>query len=113
VELPGYIVEKWEKGRIPAAMFSDLLRVELLIKYGGTWIDSTVFCTGVNDEQGSLREKSKENLTENLSNSQLDTDSKLSTEAFHECAIVCVSIYEGGECAGEYIELVYHGVSEQ
>lgn len=46
VELPGYIVEKWEKGRIPAAMFSDLLRVELLIKYGGTWIDSTVLCTG-------------------------------------------------------------------
>ena len=27
-------------------MFSDLLRVELLIKYGGTWIDSTVLCTG-------------------------------------------------------------------
>ncbi len=79
VELPGYIVKKWEKGRIPAAMFSDLLRVELLIKYGGTWIDSTVLCTGVNDEQGSLREKSKENLTENLSNSKLDTDSKLST----------------------------------
>ena len=46
VELPGYIVEKWGKGRIPAAMFSDLLRVELLIKYGGTWIDSTVLCTG-------------------------------------------------------------------
>ena len=31
------------------------------------------------DEQGSLREKSKENLTENLSNSKLDSDSKLST----------------------------------
>ena len=47
VELPEYIVKKWEKGRIPAAMFSDLLRVELLIEYGGTWIDSTVLCTGV------------------------------------------------------------------
>lgn len=46
VELPGYIVEKWEKGRIPAALFSDLLRLELLIRYGGTWIDSTVLCTG-------------------------------------------------------------------
>lgn len=46
VELPEYIVEKWEKGRIPAAMFSDLLRLQLLIKYGGTWIDSTVLCTG-------------------------------------------------------------------
>ena len=50
VELPGYIVEKWEKRRIPAAMFSDLLRVELLIKYGGTWIDSTVLCTGFNTQ---------------------------------------------------------------
>lgn len=47
VELPEYIVKKWEKGRIPAALFSDLLRLELLIKYGGTWVDSTVLCTGV------------------------------------------------------------------
>lgn len=49
VELPEYIVEKWEKGRIPAALFSDLLRLELLIKYGGTWIDSTVLCIGFQD----------------------------------------------------------------
>ena len=46
VVLPDYVVKKWEKGRIPAANFSDLLRLELLIKYGGTWIDSTVLCTG-------------------------------------------------------------------
>ena len=70
VELPGYIVEKWEKGRIPAAMFSDLLRVELLIKYGGTWIDSTVLCTGFNDNH---------NDNENSKDSKLATDSKLST----------------------------------
>lgn len=49
VEMPEYIVKKWEKGRIPAALFSDLLRLELLIRYGGTWIDSTVLCTGVNE----------------------------------------------------------------
>ena len=76
VEMPEYIVKKWEKGRIPAALFSDLLRLELLVKYGGTWIDSTVLCTGVNDNDnqnenlGSLRSKSIENHTENLSNSQ-------------------------------------------
>ena len=46
VEMPDYIVRKWQKGRIPPANFSDLLRLELLIKYGGTWIDSTVLCTG-------------------------------------------------------------------
>lgn len=49
VDLPDYIIIKWKKRRIPAALFSDLLRLELLIKYGGTWIDSTVLCTGFND----------------------------------------------------------------
>lgn len=49
VALPKYICKKWKNGRIPAALFSDFLRLELLIKYGGTWIDSTVPCTGVND----------------------------------------------------------------
>lgn len=49
IELPDYIAEKWEKQKIPAALFSDLLRLELLIKYGGTWIDSTVLCTGLNN----------------------------------------------------------------
>ncbi len=48
IELPDYIVKKWEKKQIPSALFSDLLRLQLLIKYGGTWIDSTVFCTGFN-----------------------------------------------------------------
>lgn len=51
VEMPEFIIKKWEEGRIPAALFSDLLRLELLIKYGGTWIDSTVLCTGLNDNQ--------------------------------------------------------------
>lgn len=46
VELPDYIEMKWKKKQIPPALFSDLLRLELLIKYGGTWIDSTVLCTG-------------------------------------------------------------------
>lgn len=50
IELPDYIVKEWEKKQIPPALFSDLLRLELLIKYGGTWIDSTVLCTGnIND----------------------------------------------------------------
>jgi len=57
VELPDYIVKKWEKGRIPAAMFSDLLRVELLIEYGGTWIDSTVLCTGYGTQIPQITQK--------------------------------------------------------
>lgn len=53
IELPDYIVKKWEKEQIPSAMFSDLLRLQLLIKYGGTWIDSTVLCTGFKEFESS------------------------------------------------------------
>lgn len=46
IDLPDYIIRHREKKQIPSAHFSDLLRLELLIRYGGTWIDSTVLCTG-------------------------------------------------------------------
>lgn len=45
VKIPSEILKKWNKGIISNTHFSDILRLELLIKYGGTWIDSTVFCT--------------------------------------------------------------------
>ena len=45
VKFPEYIESKWEKGKIPFAHYSDLLRIELLCKYGGIWIDATVYCT--------------------------------------------------------------------
>lgn len=46
VSLPNYVVEKKNKGIISLAHFADLIRLELLLKYGGLWIDSTVLCTG-------------------------------------------------------------------
>jgi len=48
VSIPEYITYKWKNKIISDAHFSDILRIELLIKYGGTWIDSTVLCTGNN-----------------------------------------------------------------
>ncbi len=48
VTLPDYIEEKAARGIIPKAQYSDLLRLELLLRHGGTWIDSTVFCSGGN-----------------------------------------------------------------
>ena len=48
VTFPDYIEKKWAKKQIPPALFADLLRLELLIRYGGTWLDSTVLCTGDN-----------------------------------------------------------------
>ena len=46
IDLPDYIIRRRERKQIPPAHFTDLLRLELLIRYGGTWIDSTVLCTG-------------------------------------------------------------------
>lgn len=48
VDFPEHIKKKFEAGFITRTHFSDLLRLELLIKYGGTWIDATVLCTGGN-----------------------------------------------------------------
>lgn len=45
ITLPDYIIEKWKNGIIDMAQFTDLARLELLIKYGGYWIDATVLCT--------------------------------------------------------------------
>lgn len=45
IDFPDYIKRNFEKGRIGMAHYSDLLRVALLCKYGGLWIDATVLCT--------------------------------------------------------------------
>lgn len=45
VEFPEHIMNKFAKGIISPTHFSDLLRLELLTRHGGTWIDSTVYCT--------------------------------------------------------------------
>lgn len=45
VTFPAHIKEKYEKGMITKTHLSDLLRLELLIRYGGTWMDATVFCS--------------------------------------------------------------------
>lgn len=47
-DFPDYILDKYKKGQISHTHFSDLLRLELLMRHGGTWIDSTVFCSGSN-----------------------------------------------------------------
>ncbi len=45
VTLPDYVVQKYRAGIIHPAHFSDILRLALLVKYGGIWIDSTVLLT--------------------------------------------------------------------
>mgnify|MGYP000855129539 FL=1 len=43
VEFPEIIIEKYQKGIIDFIKFSDIVRVALLAKYGGVWLDSTIY----------------------------------------------------------------------
>lgn len=45
IELPEWLTEKYHRGIIPNALFSDLIRLELLIHHGGLWVDSSVLMT--------------------------------------------------------------------
>lgn len=49
ITLPEFIIKKFKKGIISPAHFSDIVRNALLIEYGGTWIDSTIYCEKVDD----------------------------------------------------------------
>ena len=46
VTFPEYIQEKIDAGIISQTHMSDILRLELLLRYGGTWMDATILCTG-------------------------------------------------------------------
>jgi hypothetical protein len=45
LDVPDYIWKKHEEGKISTAHFSDYIRVSLLAKYGGLWLDATIFVT--------------------------------------------------------------------
>lgn len=46
--IPDFIIDKLDKGIITLTHFSDILRLDLLIRYGGLWLDATVLCTDGN-----------------------------------------------------------------
>ena len=45
INFPSFIRNKFNRNLIPKTHFSDMLRLELLKKYGGTWIDASVLIT--------------------------------------------------------------------
>lgn len=45
VTLPAFIEQKYRQGIISRTHFSDILRLALLTRYGGAWIDATVYCS--------------------------------------------------------------------
>lgn len=46
IDIPQFILDKYNKGIINRTKFSNILRIFLLVEHGGLWIDSTVLCTG-------------------------------------------------------------------
>lgn len=57
IKFPEYIEDKVKKGYITKTHLSDLLRIELLTRYGGTWVDSTVLYTGSGQDEEVLESK--------------------------------------------------------
>lgn len=45
IELPDYIMRKWNEGKIKPAHFTDICRAELIYRHGGVWLDATAFVT--------------------------------------------------------------------
>ena len=45
VEIPEFVIKKKDRGIISLTQFSDILRINLLNKHGGIWIDATVLIT--------------------------------------------------------------------
>ena len=44
LDIPSYMIEKHRSGKMLTAHLCDYLRVALLEKYGGLWLDATIFC---------------------------------------------------------------------
>ena len=51
IEIPQYIQTLVDEGRITLTHYSDIVRVKLLRKYGGLWMDSTLFCVSAIPER--------------------------------------------------------------
>ena len=45
IQLPDYVLEKLKNGIISLTHLSDLIRVMLLSKFGGLWLDATIYVT--------------------------------------------------------------------
>ena len=48
INIPPHILKKWREGIITNNGFANILRLALLIKFGGLWLDATVLCTAEN-----------------------------------------------------------------
>lgn len=44
INMPKYIIDKYNQKKISPAHFSDIIRMMLIRDYGGIWLDATVYC---------------------------------------------------------------------
>lgn len=49
IDIPNFIIDRVDNKQMSITHFSDILRLALLITYGGLWLDATVFCTDNQD----------------------------------------------------------------
>ncbi len=54
LQLPEAVLVAFKEGRILFAHFSDIIRVSLISKYGGCWIDATCYCSSTMPEEYKL-----------------------------------------------------------
>lgn len=45
LDIPNYILQKMQCGKMGLAHFADYIRVSLLDRYGGLWLDGTIYCS--------------------------------------------------------------------
>lgn len=57
VDIAPHIMEKFRAGKISRTHFSDILRINLLERYGGLWLDSTVLVTELLENHKDLLAK--------------------------------------------------------
>lgn len=51
IDIPEYMLKKVQAGHMGLAHLADYIRVALLEKYGGVWLDATIYCTQPIDEE--------------------------------------------------------------
>ena len=69
ISLPPILAEKFKQGKITVIHLSDMLRAELLKRYGGLWVDATVYLSGpldIRDLSGPLYTNRKTAYPRNL-----------------------------------------------
>lgn len=79
VDIPAFIYERYDKGIIQPAHFSDIIRMALLSRYGGIWMDATIYLSSRLPDYGNLTFYSIKRHKGNLENVGAEDGTKWTT----------------------------------